>query len=303
MGASVFFESASELARLSNTFTVSDVATDPTTVTLTVTDPSGTATVYTWAGGTVTKDSTGVFHKDVTCSAAGEWQYQWTGTGAASDTTVGTFTVHETTVGRLYATVQALKSRLSVGATDTLDDYELHAACFAASRAIEQHTRRVFWKTASGTVRTFAPDDAYTLSLPSFCDLVSVTEVASDAAGDGTFETVWSASDYQLLPQNPAAAPETRPYDEIRAVGAQAFPVATSHLAREDRVRVTGVWGWPAVPWSIKQAALILAQETFKAKDTFGGVAGFGEFGVVRLRENPMLATYVDPYRRMDGFS
>ena len=31
---------------------------------------------------------------------------------------------------------------------------------------------------------------------------------------------------------------------------------------------------------------------------TFGGVAGFGEFGVVRLRESPLLATFVIPYRR-----
>ena len=52
MGAAVFFESASELARLSNTFTVADVATDPTTVALTLTDPTGVATIYTLAGGT-----------------------------------------------------------------------------------------------------------------------------------------------------------------------------------------------------------------------------------------------------------
>ncbi len=301
MGASVFFESTSELARLSNTFTVSDVATDPTTVTLTLTSPSGTATDYTYALAEITKSATGIYYKDVTCSAAGEWTYKWVGTGTATDTTVGTFTVHETAVGRLYATVEALKSRL--GVEDTVDDYELHAACYAASRAIEQHCQRVFWRTASGTARTFIPTDAYCLPLPSFCDLVSVSEVASDAAGDGTFETVWSASDYQLLPFNPTAGPETRPYDEIRAVGSQSFPVSTTRQAREDLVRVTGVWGWPAVPWSIKQAALILAQETFKAKDTFGGVAGFGDFGVIVLRDNPMLSTYVDPYRRMDGFA
>jgi hypothetical protein len=304
MGASVFFESASELARLSNTFTVAGTPTDPTTVALAITDPTGALTTYTWAGGTVTRDSAGVFHKDVTCSTAGEWQYQWTGTGTASDTTVDTFTVQEAVLGRLYATVAALKSRLAVN--DTVDDYELHAACFAASRAIEQRCQRTFWRTAAGTVRTFVPEDAYRLRLPAFCDLISVSALATDSGGDGTFETTWAASDYQLLPYNPTAGPETMPYDEIRAVGTQLFlsPLLTlRRLARDDRVQVTGVYGWPTVPQSIKQATLILAQETFKAKDTFGGVAGFGELGVIRLRDNPMLATYVDPYVRVGGFA
>ena len=43
---------------LSNTFKVSGTATDPSTITLVITDPAGTATTYTYAGGTVTKSST-----------------------------------------------------------------------------------------------------------------------------------------------------------------------------------------------------------------------------------------------------
>lgn len=297
MGASVFYESASELARLTNTFTVADVPTDPTTVSLTVTAPSGGATVYTLAGGTVTRDSAGVFHKDVACSEAGEWTYQWVGTGTATDTTVGTFSVQETSLGRLYATPEALKSRL--GVSDAVDDYELHAACFSASRAIEQHCQRVFWRSATGTVRTFeAGADPYCLTMPAFSDLVSVSSVATDEAGDGLFSTVWSVSDYQLYPTNPAAAPEPRPYTKIRAIGSRRFPLLYSRLDSTSRIQITGAFGWPAVPQGIKQAALILAQETYKAKDTFGGVAGFGEFGVVRLSQNPMLGTYVNPYRR-----
>lgn len=295
MGASVFFESSSELARLSNTFTVSEVATDPTTVAMTLTSPTGTATTYTYALAEITKDSTGVYHKDVTCSEAGEWVYRWVGTGAATDTTIGTFTVLETTVGRLYATVEALKSRL--GVEDTVDDYELHAACFAASRAVEQHCQRTFWRTASGTARTFVATSNTCLDLPAFNDLVSVSELATDATGDGTFETVWDAADYQLLPHDAAVGPEARPYDSIRAIGSRGFP--SNYTGRVDRVQVTGVFGWPTVPPSVKQATLILAQETFRAKDSVGGVAGFGEFGVVRLTMNPLYATYIGPYRRL----
>lgn len=301
MGAAVFFQSTNELARLTNTFTVSGTPTDPTTVGLDVTDPTGLTTSYTYSA-TISKSGTGVYYKDVPCGIAGEWAFVWTGTGAAADVTAGTFTVQETTIGRLYSTVGALKSRLGITSTDTADDYELHAACFAASRSIESHTGRLFWRTAAGTARYFDADNMHTLTMPAFCDLVAVTEVAIDSAADGTYTDVWSASDYQLLPLNPSAAPEQRPYDAIRGVR-RSWPtqwVGSSTLL--GRVRVTGTWGWPAVPWPIRQAALILAQETFKAKDTFGGVAGFGEFGVVRLRENPLLESFVGSYTRMDAY-
>jgi molybdopterin-guanine dinucleotide biosynthesis protein len=57
---------------------------DPTTITLTVVSPSGTSTSYTYAGATVTKSATGVYYKDLTPDAAGEWLYRWTGTGTVA---------------------------------------------------------------------------------------------------------------------------------------------------------------------------------------------------------------------------
>src|SRR4051812_44284747 len=93
MSVPVFYESSSELATLTNTFSVAGVATDPTTVSLTVTTPTGPATTYTYAGGTITKTGTGVFTKDIPCSEDGLWTYSWTGTGAASDVVDGTWNV------------------------------------------------------------------------------------------------------------------------------------------------------------------------------------------------------------------
>jgi hypothetical protein len=55
--------------------------TDPTAVTLTVTAPDGTPNSYTLAGSTVTKDSLGVFYKDVTFAQAGTYTFKWAGTG------------------------------------------------------------------------------------------------------------------------------------------------------------------------------------------------------------------------------
>lgn len=57
---------------------------DPTTVTLTVWTPAGVSTSYTYAGGTVTRDSLGVFYRDVPVAEAGRYVLRWTGTGAAA---------------------------------------------------------------------------------------------------------------------------------------------------------------------------------------------------------------------------
>jgi hypothetical protein len=298
MAAVVLWESSSELARLTNTFSVGGTATDPTTISLAVTTPAQVTTTYTFAAGEITKVSTGVYRKDITCNEDGEWSFVWTGTGTASDAEAGTWTVYPTDLGKLYATVQALKSRLGIGSADTVDDYELHAACFAASRALEHYCQRVFYRSATGTVRTFVPCGLYELKLPEFNDLVSVSALKTDSAGDGTFETTWASTDYQLLPQNPSAAPEQRPYTKVKAIGSQTFPTVYGTLARDDRVEITGVYGWPSVPLGIKQAALIMASEVFKSKDTFEAQGGLSEWGPVVLRRNPMALDLAKPFRR-----
>ena len=82
-----------DLVRLTATFTNSaGVATDPTTVTCRVKSPT-TTTVYTYNPGTVLKDSTGVYHLDVSASAVGQWYYRWEGTGAVEQADEGTFVV------------------------------------------------------------------------------------------------------------------------------------------------------------------------------------------------------------------
>ncbi len=299
MGASVFYESASELATISNTFTVGGGVQDPAAVSLTITTPSQVATVYTFAAGQITKTSTGVYTKDIACSEDGDWHALWEGTGTASDANAETtWTVFETALGKLYSTVAALKSRLGIDPTDVADDYEIHVACFSASRAIENVCERHFWRTPTGTVRTFVPCSMYEVRLPEFNDLVSVATLKTDSSGDGVFETTWAATDYQLLPLNPSAAPEPKPYTKIKAVGSLTFPLPYVRLSRDDRVEISGVFGWPSIPIGVKQASLALAEEIFASKDARFGVASFGEFGAIRVRENPLVRRMILPYMR-----
>lgn len=65
-------------------FKVDTALTDPTTISLTVTDSAGTATTYTYAGATVTKDAVGQYSKGLVVTLAGEWIYTFAGTGAVA---------------------------------------------------------------------------------------------------------------------------------------------------------------------------------------------------------------------------
>lgn len=200
----------------------------------------------------------------------------------------------------LYAEAADLKVRF--GIPDSIDDTKINSALDSASRAIDQHCQRVFY-SASAVTATFVPSDSYRLRLADTDvwrgDLVSVTTLATDATGDGVYETTWSASDYQLWPVNAAAGPEARPYTEVRAVGGQTFPIPYTRTQRLNRVQIAGTFGWPtAAPSAVTEACLMLAAELFKLKDAPFGIAGLSEFGVVRIRENPKVATMLAPYQR-----
>lgn len=76
---------------ISAAFKVSGVLTDPTTIAVAVTDPSGNTDNYTYAGGTVTKDGTGEYSKQISVDEAGEWTATFTGTGTCAATGVVRF--------------------------------------------------------------------------------------------------------------------------------------------------------------------------------------------------------------------
>jgi hypothetical protein len=198
-----------------------------------------------------------------------------------------------------YATTAELKARL--GIADSVEDTLLSNALDTASREIEQHTGRIFTQTAASTVRVFEPHSWRELELPRFNDLAVLAALASDGDGDGVYETIWSAADYQLEPVNAAAFPEQRPYECIDAIGALLFPVPLAGALREYTVQVTGTWGWPAVPAAIKESCLLLAAEGFKAKDSPFGVAGVSDFGVIKIRDNALIARKLQPYVRGGG--
>lgn len=73
-----------DYVRLRVTFYVSDIPTDPTTVSLSVMQPDGVTTTYTYAAGQITRQSAGVYYRDIALAGEGWWQYRWVGAGAVA---------------------------------------------------------------------------------------------------------------------------------------------------------------------------------------------------------------------------
>lgn len=290
MSATVFYAGSAELATLSNTFSVNGAATDPTTVTLVVTDPAGTEDTYTQAGGDFTHTpASGLYSIDIPCMSAGTWSYVWTGTGAASDITAGTWHVTSVPTSDLYCTPEYLKSR--TGISDSLDDREILAACRSVSRWVDAHCDRVFARRSV----TLQVDTCGYYSLP-IPDFVSVTTLKTDDDADGTFETTWSASDYELQPVSAAVMLEPKPYTSIVAVSGRLFPVRSSLPGRPPRAQLVGVAGWPALPAGVSEGSAILAADYLAAGGTKFGVIGFEGFAM-RARLNPLALSMLAPYR------
>jgi hypothetical protein len=192
-----------------------------------------------------------------------------------------------------YATLLDVKAALRI--TDGIDDSLLETSIESASRMIDGYTARTF-SNAGTAVRNFAATDDLNLIID---DAISISEVAStDEIGD-TY-TVWKPTDFQLEPVNSRSDGLYMPYTGIRAINDYAWPV----VDQQALCRITGVWGWPAVPTAIKQATIIQASRLFKRLDSPLGVAGFGDLGAIRVGRylDPDVEQLAMPFRIMRNF-
>lgn len=190
-----------------------------------------------------------------------------------------------------YCTLSDLKDWVKLN--DSIDDLKLERSITAASRGIDNFCDRQFWQFIGA--RVFDTCDEYLLDID---DLTSISSVKTDDNADGTFETVWAASDHQLLPLNPAAEPEPGPFNKLKAIANRTFPRPSGRASRLGLVEITGTWGWPAIPESVYQACLLVTARLVKRKESPEGVSGFDDFGVIRIssRDDPDAVRLLDPY-------
>ena len=189
-----------------------------------------------------------------------------------------------------YCSLADVKSSARI--SDNVDDGMLELAVESASRLVDSYTQRYFYNAGTAT-RLFAPQDSYVTEID---DLITLTTLQTS---DGeTFDTTWQAKDYQLEPLNGVVDGLTGyPATRIRAIDDFIF----THLTGEATVRITGVWGWSAVPTAVKQATVIQAARIFKRNDSPLGIAGFGEMGAVRVgvQLDPDVKHLIDVYRKV----
>lgn len=190
-----------------------------------------------------------------------------------------------------YITADDLVAYLAV--QGTTDDDLITAACASASGWVTRHCGRDFNQTTTATARVYAPTQLHRVHVDDFHTTTDLV-VKVDDADTGTYGTTWTiTTDFVLEPFNGMENGRTgHPYRTVVAVGSRSFP----SLSGRARVQVTAQWGWAAIPDEVVQATTILAAEVYRLKDAPLGVAGFNDFGPLRVREVPQVAMLLEQF-------
>lgn len=195
----------------------------------------------------------------------------------------------------LYVDTARLKTEID-GVNTSWDPAEtgmLSELAEAVSRAIDAYCGRRFYQTASGVTRYFTAEVSYELVVP---DLVRIDTdgLTTDEDGDRVYERAWATDDYDLEPYNAAEFDEPYTYIHITPDGEYSFP-----LGRK-AVKITGTWGWPAVPRAIQAACSLECKRAFQHANSPSGVSiseALGTF-IVEPRWHPKAIALMAPYRR-----
>ena len=195
-----------------------------------------------------------------------------------------------------YTTLNEVKAALDLD--DSMENGGIELAIATASRMIDDYCGRFFY--ADGTVGTpivryYTAQDPWSLAVDDF---VSISAIATDDNFNQTWSTVWSTSDFMTEPiNNPRRG---WPYTRLLATGAYVWPYYLPQA-----VKVTGVWGWSAIPSEVNQACLIQSSRLFVRKQSPFGIAGTPELGTVRLasRLDPDVEALLRPMKRNNGLA
>lgn len=270
------------------------------TVTLVVTKPDGSTT-----NPAITNLATGKYGATVAPDQPGEWLFKWAATGAATTAEDGAFQVDPNLAATLYATVGELRLSLGDETRLALDAGQLEQALRAASRAVDDHCQRPggkFWLDPAVTARTYRTEDPWCAWVDDVGSSTGLL-VKTDNDGDGTFETTWAASDYQLEPLNASTNGTAFAWWRLLAVGTQTFPYPTYPRARPT-LQVTARHGWSQIPDPVRTATLLLAARYYRRKDAvFGSEFGGADFGPIRItRQDSDVTMLLEPYRIPTGY-
>jgi hypothetical protein len=196
-------------------------------------------------------------------------------------------------VTNAYCTVEEVRNHLG-DSISKLDTGLIEKAVNAASRAIDGYCGRRFWQDPVAAARKYRP---------SRCDLLNVNDISTTTGliVETTTSINWSSpvtwtldTDFELGPDNADADGPSYAWWRLTAVGGKSFS-----RARFRSVRITAKWGWSQVPGDVNEACVLRAASLFTRKDAPFGVAGFSEFGAVRItRKDPDVVDLLARYQR-----
>lgn len=251
------------------------------TLGLTVIDNIGGATVARLTTSiTEIPTGSGIYVRvgNVAPTTAGQYTLFWDD-GATTPGHVATEELDVTssaTTSNIYVSRAEVKVALNLTGQTYADD-DIDDAIAAASRAIDDACGRFFYQDA--TARYYTPD--WCDAVLDLDDLTTLTAFELDMNNDGTFETAWTAgTDFDLEPYNAAA--KGWPYEQVQI----RFGAGRNWPIHRRSVKVTGTFGWPAVPAGVQQYAKISAVQLLlrSRQAPFGFQAG--EMGVGFISRN-----------------
>jgi hypothetical protein len=197
------------------------------------------------------------------------------------------------TVTNGYCTAADIRAELGDDASK-LSSALVDKAANAASRAVDRHCHRRFWQDPAPVARTYRPCEPWRADVDDISTSAGLL-VKTDTSGNGTWSTTWQIGDYSLEPLNADADGPAYAWWTIVSVGNQQF----FSLPLRPSLQVTARWGWSQVPDDVAEATILKAVSLFKRKDAPFGVAGFGDFGPVRItRKDPDVVDLLNGYIR-----
>lgn len=193
-----------------------------------------------------------------------------------------------------YCTVAELRTHIN-DTGSAVDLGLLERAVNAASRAIDRYCGRRFWQDATPQIKVYRPAGPCSVWTDDISTLTGLI-IKTDTNLDGTFATTLATTDYQLEPLNANTEATAFAWWIVQAIGSLYFPWYGSRAT----IQVTARFGWSAVPDQVVEACVLKAAALLKRKDSPEGVAGFNEFGAVRItRADPDVMALLSPYRKV----
>lgn len=200
-----------------------------------------------------------------------------------------------------YLTSTELLNTLGVtsGAQQELD---ADAACSAASRAIDNLCQRRFYADSNSTqVRYYGPaPNGMRLQIEDLITLTSL--VTRDDGGnvdtnDGGLQTWTLNTDFVVGPLNAAQnSADVWPWTRLEVMPTGSY---TFNMLYPRSVKLTGKFGWSAVPGPILDAATLLAERVYKMKrEAPLGTIAVADMAIRIARADSNIMILVGPYMK-----